>query len=206
MSGYPRRVSESILPLSVAGTLPEAFSEWRFTENTVDHGTPIETCRLCGQEDLRYHFEIGNKYTEKTLWVGSHCILQFDVAVHQGGRRLSPEEAKKRLHKLTQKMQLESCISALNKLADAESSPILSGALEYYKKNKKLTPKYARVVFWKLWEHSIEYHPSFFQIELKKQKHIDDLRDMSTSGVHEFWSVLTPAQRKRAIELGHRVP
>ncbi len=60
MGGYSQRVRESILPLSVAETLPAAFAEWAFTENTVDHETPIETCELCGQQDLRYHFEIAN--------------------------------------------------------------------------------------------------------------------------------------------------
>ncbi len=141
MGGYTQRVRDSILPLSVAGTLPAAFGEWSFTENTVDHEQPIETCELCGRQDLRYHFEIANQYTDETLWVGSHCILQFDVAVLENGRRLSPMEAKRHLTKLTQQMQLESCIRTLEQLAAKESNPILSGALDYYRKNKKLTPK-----------------------------------------------------------------
>jgi len=206
MPGYSQRVCDSILPLSVGGTLPEAFAEWKFTENTIDHEEPTEICQLCGQEELRYHFEIGNELTGKALWVGSHCILQFGVAVLEDGRRLSPGDAKKRLQKLTQKMQLEACIAALSNLAGAENSPILTGALEYYRRNKKLTPKYAAVVFWKLKQHSIEYHPSFFSIELKRQKHIDDLRDMQTARVHEFWNVLTPSQRVRATQLGHKSP
>jgi len=141
MGGYTRRVRDSILPLSLAGPLPAAFGEWSLTENTVDHEQPIETCELCGQQDLRYHFEIVNQYTDATLWVGSHCILQFDVAVLEKGRRLSPAEAKRHLNKLTQKMQLESCIRTLEKLAAKESNPILSGTLDYYRKNKKLTPQ-----------------------------------------------------------------
>lgn len=206
MSGYTQRVRGSILPLSVAGTLPEAFREWNFTEEHVDHGHPIETCQLCGQEELRYHFEIGNVHTDATLWVGSHCILKFDVAILEDGRRLSLAEAAKRLKKLTEKMQLEACIAALTKLAASETSAILSGALEYYRQNKKLTPKYAYVVSWKLRDHGIEYHPSFFQVEMKRQKHIDDLREMPTARVHELWSMLSPAQRNRAIELGHKSP
>ena len=81
MGGYTQRVRDSILPLSVAGTLPDAFAEWSFTESTIDHEAPVETCQLCGQQELRYHFEIANAYTDGSLWVGSHCILQFDVAV-----------------------------------------------------------------------------------------------------------------------------
>jgi hypothetical protein len=88
----------------MARTLPAAFAEWSFTENTVDHETPTETCELCDQQDLRYDFEIANPYTEAALWVGSHYILKFDVAVIENGRRLSPEEAKRHLAKHTQRI------------------------------------------------------------------------------------------------------
>lgn len=206
MSGYTQRVRDSILPLSVAANLPAAFEEWAFTENTVDHESPIETCELCGQQDLRYHFEIANRYTEAALWVGSQCILQFDVAVVQEGRRLSPTEAKRHLAKLTQQMQLSSCVRALEQLAKAESNPILSGALDYYRRNKKLTPKYAAVVFWKLRDLRIDHHPSFFQVELRRAQHIEDLRQMPTRRVHRIWGALTTAQRRKAMELGHNPP
>ncbi len=203
---FTSRVRDSILPLSVANTLPAAFREWRFTERTEDHGSPIETCQLCGQEQLRYHFEIGNDRTDETLWVGSHCILKFDVAVLREGLRLTPNEAKRRLTELTNEMQLKACISALERLAEAENNRILDGALDYYKLHGKLTPKYAYVVFWRLKTNGIDHQPSFFKVELKRQKHIDDLRAMPTKRVHRFWPALTTAQRKQAIALGHTAP
>ncbi|WFR97773.1 hypothetical protein [Rhizobium tumorigenes] len=133
MGAYALRVGDSILPLSVDGTLPTAFGEWSFTENTVHHE---QSTKLCGQQDLGHNYEIANQYTEATLWVGSHCLLQFDVAVLEKGRRLSPAEAKRHLTKLTQQMQLASCIRTLEQLAAKESNPILSGALDYRRKNK----------------------------------------------------------------------
>lgn len=206
MSGYTQRVRDSILPLSIADTLPAAFAEWSFTEKTVDHESPVETCELCGQQDLRYHFEIANAYTDASLWVGSHCILQFDVAVLDQGRRLLPDQAKRHLAKLTQQMQLDSCLRALEHLATRESNPILTGALDYYRRNKKLTPKYAAVVFWKLQAFKIDHHPSFFKVELRRDRHIEDLRAMPTRRVHRFWSALSSAQRAKAQSLGHRPP
>jgi hypothetical protein len=122
------------------------------------------------------------------------------------GRRLSPAEAKRHLTKLTQQMQLESCIRTLEQLAAKEKNPILSGALDYYRKNKKLTPKYAAVVFWKLQAFNIDHHPSFFQIELRRAQHINDLKQMPTARVHRFWTALTTAQRRKAVELGHTSP
>lgn len=206
MSGYNQRVRDSILPMSVGDSLPSAFGEWTFTDRTIDHEKPIETCELCGQQDLRYHFEIANEYTHAHLWVGSHCILQFDVAVIEDGRRLTPDQAKRRLAKLTEQMQLNSCIRSLEKLAASENNPILTGALEYCRQKKKLTPKYAAVVFWKLQDFNIDHHPSFFKIELRRDKDIADLRELPTSRVHRFWKALPPAQRRKAEKLGHLAP
>ena len=207
MDTYTKRVRDSILPLSIGDTLPKAFDEWRFTGNTHDHGEPCETCQLCGKEDLRYHFEIGNSVTRHTLQVGSHCILKFEMAVYgDDGKRLSAEDARKKLEQLTELMRLESCLAALERVAQAEPHDILTGALQYYRKNKKLTPKLAFVVFWRLNENNIDYSPSFFHITIKKKQYLEDLAKMPTQRVHVFWSALTTSQRKKAIELGHRPP
>jgi len=206
MLTYPQRVRENILPLSVGSSLPEAFEEWSFTERTVDHGTPIETCELCEHEELRYHFEIKNALTDKTLWVGSQCILKFGLSVFEDGNRLSPLDSKKKLDRLMQKMRLESCIKALEALAEVEGNSILSGALSFYKKNKHLTPKYAFVVLWRLKENEIDHSPSFFKINLRKNKYQQDLRDMPLSRVHVIWPALSSSQRQKAIDLGHSAP
>ena len=203
---YPLRVRGCILPLSVADSLPEAFEEWLFTGQTEDFLKPSEVCELCGQEGLRYHFEIRNELTNYFLNVGSHCILRFDLPVYEAGERLSTKKAKRLLGKLTQQMQLESCIKALEELAQQEDNKILTNAIIFYRKNKKLTPKMAFVVFWKLRKHNIDHHPSFFSINLKRQKCVEDLRSMDTSRVHFFWHALTPAQKQKAIELGHAAP
>jgi hypothetical protein len=111
--------------------LPDAFEEWSFTDSTVDNEEPIEKCELCEHEELRYQFEIRNAMTQKTLWVGSQCILKFNVSVFEGGRRLSGDDSKRKLDRLMQKMRLESCITALEKLANEEDNEILTSALAY---------------------------------------------------------------------------
>lgn len=206
MQTYTQRVREAILPRSVGDTLPSAFDEWHFTGAMVDHEQPIEQCELCGQEGLRYHFEIANRYTRQVLQVGSHCILQFGVAVYDGARRLSIAEAQKLLDKLTQQMRLASCIRSLERLAKTETSPILSNALEFYRTNKKLTPKQAFVVFWRLRQNRIDHSPSFFNVTLRKKRYVEDLRGMDTARVHFFWKALTPGQRRLVEKLGHAAP
>jgi len=204
--GYPQRVSRNILPLSVAGTLPEAFEEWSFTEETVDHEQPIENCELCEQEQLRYHFEIRNSITKNTLWVGSQCILQFGVSVFEDGRKLPPNLAKKKLGRLVQKMRMESCIKALERLDAKENNDILRKALEHYRRNKSLTPKFAFVVFWRLQRNNIDHSSSFFKISLRRDRHKTDLKEMPLSRVHLLWPAMSPSQRKMAISMGHTPP
>jgi hypothetical protein len=126
--------------------------------------------------------------------------------VYDGSRRITVAEAKKRLDKLTQQMRLESCIKALERLAKIENNSILDNALSYYRTNKKLTPKLAFVVFWRLRRDRIDHAPSFFNITLRKKRYQNDLQEMATSRVHFFWNALTPSQRQKAIDMGHTPP
>ena len=205
-SQYDQRVADNVLPLSVAGVLGEALTEWRFIEEVVDHEEATETCGLCDHEGLRYHFQIENEHTDNQLWVGSRCILKFEVAVYDDGRRLSPAEAKKKLDVLTDKMRLASCLKALKQLASSDDHAILRSALAFYERNKYLTPKFANVVFWKLKEFRIDHTPSFFRVNLKFKKYRDDLEHMSTHRVRRFWEALTSSQREMAMKFGHSPP
>src|SRR5699024_92669 len=96
---------------------PEACEEWSFTERTVDHEQPTETCELCDQEELRYHFEIQNALTHKCLWVGSQCILKFNLSVFEEGRKLSAADSKKKLDRLMQQMRFRYAAVELRSLA-----------------------------------------------------------------------------------------
>lgn len=206
MSTYPQRVADNILPLSLTGTLPEAFKEWYFTERMEDHEIPEEDCELCDQEQLRYHFEIENRHTNHRLWVGSSCILKFQVQVFDNGILLDSKGSAKKLEDLKKKMRLESCVKALRKLAHSENNNILSNALDFYLKNKYLTPKFAFVVFWRLNKNKIDHSPSFFKVSLKKDRYKRDLADMQLDRVHMIWPALSSSQRKLAVSYGHSAP
>ncbi|WP_294058835.1 hypothetical protein [Thiolapillus sp.] len=206
MSTYPQRVADNILPLSQAETLPEAFGEWYFTGITEDHEQAIEECELCNQEQLRYHFKIKNKNTHKHLWIGSQCIIKFKVAVFEDDRLLDEKETKKKLNSLIKKMRFTSCMNALRQLAQKENHNILDNALDFYQKNKYLTPKLSFVIFWRLKSHGIDHSPSFFKVSLKRDKYKNDLREMEPHRVHLIWPALTSSQRKLALSMGHSAP
>lgn len=206
MSIYLQRVAENILPLSLAETLSDAFKEWYFTENIEDHEIAEEDCELCNQEQLRYHFEIKNRHTNHNLWVGSSCILKFQVQVFDNGALLDAKSSAKKLDELKKKMRFESCMKALRILANSENNGILSSALDFYLKNKCLTPKFAFVVFWRLSKNNIDHSPSFFKVSLKKDKYKTDLAQMPLDRVHIIWPALSSSQRKLAITYGHSAP
>ena len=105
-----------------------------------------------------------------------------------------------------QQMRLQSCIKALEMLAAKEGNDILSNALTFYKKNKYLTPKFAFVVLWRLQSNGIDHSPSFFKVNLQRDKYQQDLREMALSRVHVIWPALSSAQRKKAIAMGHKEP
>ena len=210
MRSYPQRVRDSILPRSVARSLPKAFEEWSVTGHTIDYGEAVETCQLCEHEHLRYHFEIRNTLTSEMLLVGSKCILTFDIPVFENGVRLATSQAKKKLEHLIRQKRLDLCLRALEGLANTEnnarSRDILRKALAFYQKNKYLTPKFAFVVLWRLAHHRIDHSPSFFKISLRKAKYREDLRQMPLSRVHTIWPALTSTQRTQALAMGHVPP
>jgi hypothetical protein len=206
MEHYSQRVRNSILPLSVGDTLPKAFEEWSVTENVVDHETPQETCELCGQESLRYHFEIRNSLTKHTMWVGSQCILRFGLSMFENGLALSSEDAKKKINRIMDQMRQDACIRALERVAHAEKNEILTNALNYFKKNKYLSPKQAFVVLWRLDKNDIDHSPSFFKIDLKHDKFKAQLRQMELSRVRVLWPALSSSQREIAVRYGHTPP
>jgi len=203
---YPKRVAANILPLSRSQSLPAAFREWHFTGSTTDHEGPVETCKLCDQQGLRYHFEISNDTTSHSLEVGSECILRFQVSVFEDGRELSADEAKKALNDRMRQMRLDSCLRALERLAQAEDNNILASALDYYKRNGALSPKLANVVFWRLQANSIDHDPSFFKVLLDRTSLVEDFRNLPPIAIRRMWKALSPAQRKKALSLGHKEP
>ena len=204
---YPEAVARRILPLSTSSTLKEAFGEWRWTGEAIDHEQCVAECELCGKEDLRYHFFIENVVTHRTMSVGSKCILKFGIAVHDArGRVLERGAAKRKLDEKLAEVRKLACLAALQRLAQTEEHEILSSALAYWRRHGYLSPKQAFIVYWRLHANGIEYNPSFFKIGLRRKKHQADLHAMPTSRVHYIWPGLSPSQRRKAQEMGHAPP
>ena len=206
MSQFVEQAQRRILPLSEAKTLKEAFAEWGFTGITEDHEEPIETCRLCGKDGLRYHFQIRNECNGNTLMVGSHCILRFELAVYsEQGVRLSLADAKKHLNSRMKRMHYDACIRALEELSSSENSEILSGALDYYREHRCLTPAQAAVVVWRLKANGVEHKIDFFKLRWR-QKDRDAIYKMEEWRVHRIWPMFNAKQKEAVVAMGKSPP
>jgi len=203
MDAYLKRVRGNLHPLP-ENSLAEAYKDWIFTGETKDHGKPIETCQLCEKEKVRYRFKIKNENTNKTLWVGSRCILKFNISVMEQSYRLKPTEVKNKLNSLMQKMRLDACLNTLKALATKQNKDIFNNAIRFYEKNKYFTPKYASAILWHLQKSNIDHSPSLFKINIKK--HRQDLREMGEWQIQTIWPALSTAQRSVVITMRHVVP
>src|SRR3546814_5002106 len=65
MSSWAERAAATLLPLSRASSLGPALREWSYTGRFFDLEARDGICELCGQQDLRYHFEIENSRSEE---------------------------------------------------------------------------------------------------------------------------------------------
>jgi hypothetical protein len=94
-TNWTKKITAQILAVSQeTDDAAKAFTEWQFSGSITDHGKPVARCGLCGHAGLRYHFMIANRHTGEALWVGSQCILNFDISIPQtsGRKLLSPKE------------------------------------------------------------------------------------------------------------------
>src|SRR3546814_6395870 len=93
MTSWAERAATTLLPLSRGATLATALKEWTYTGRFFDLEAADGTCELCGQQELRYHFEIENDETAGSLLVGSECIKRFEIAgIDEQGQRLDARD------------------------------------------------------------------------------------------------------------------
>ena len=78
---------------------------WVFTEAARDRGTARGCCGLCGRCNLRFQFQVRHRISGDEMWVGSRCILKFDLSVMQGQTRLTPPEARRKLARITRALR-----------------------------------------------------------------------------------------------------
>lgn len=186
-----------ILSLSIGVAFEDAIKEWQFADYVVDHGRHAnEQCQLCNHSGVRYHYLIKNKLNSNFLYVGSDCILIFNLDVVEDGVKLDNSSAKIKLHLFEQEAKHRYCIKMLKKLACIEKNDILLNAVLFYKTNNYLTPKMAFVILWRLQKNDVDYIPSMFKISIKTKKCKEDLLAMNFSRIKLISESLSASQKQ----------
>ncbi|MDN4617627.1 hypothetical protein QCD85_05925 [Paenibacillus sp. PsM32] len=199
MNLYMQRVSASIFPKSIEKyNIKKALEEWYHTDQMIDMETPDKVCELCGQQHLRYQFEIANKLNQNSLWIGSECIIRFHITVQdQYGVTLSQDDANKKIKtnkaKLIADAKVKSVIYSLIALASVDDEFKIESFEKYYKENKKFTPKQAAILVWRFKRYKIAYIPSHFKITMRG-RYKQDLLNLEDWQLKNVRPLLSAAQ------------
>ena len=96
---WAQRAARNLLPLSrEKSDLAVALREWRYEGGFYDLELPEETCELCDHPDIRYQFEIRNRFIDSRLPISSECINRFGIsATGEDGEDLDAAGTRKKV-------------------------------------------------------------------------------------------------------------
>jgi len=209
MSNWAERASAALLPGSITPTLAAAIREWFYTGNFLDLETNDGVCELCGQQDLRYHFEIENRETQAYLMVGSECIKRFDIGgVDEMGNRLDSATTTKLVDRhrrgLVENARKQRVMTALLKLGQAAPDFDAMSFIDFVDDKGAFTPNQVAMIFWKLDTFRVKYRPTDWKVRMKRDSDIGQLRGMKPAAFKRVYAALSGAQQQRVLAIEAR--
>ncbi|MGD1456951.1 hypothetical protein [Vibrio harveyi] len=194
----------TILDLSISLTFAAACAEWHFTGKVIDHEKAEAVCELCGKNELRYHYEIRNGFTDHELMVGSSCILRFsDIRVlNQHGCEVTDHGERERLLRdALERERIESLLAKLRVLYRSnrrgDMKPRIANLAILIKQKEKLTPKDAAWLVHTMAVNGITHDTSLISVSLNKKKHKSELANLPPYAFNLVWDLLTATQQER---------
>ncbi len=200
---YFGRVADNIFPVSrEKSDVRTALREWEYHDTHYDTGYASEICQLCNQEDIRYQFEIVNKYNGNELLIGSQCIKRYDdiSVVDDTGVRLSKDLARKKVdrdrRKLITDAQTNSVLSTLVRLSRVKEGEQIDfeAMLETYREHGAFSPRQLFAVQFRASKNNIPCQNGCFKVRLRG-KWKQQLMEMDAWRVAKIYELLSPQQR-----------
>lgn len=206
MTSWAERAAAAIVPLSHAETLSAALKEWAYTGRFFDLESIEGTCELCGQPDLRYHFEIDNAATDATLLVGSECIKRFEIGgLDERGQRIGADVTGKLVDKhrrgLVEDARKQRVMTALLKLGQKDPDFDAQDFIEFVDDRGSFTPKQVAFIFWKMGSNTVQYRPTDWKVRMRRNSDLAQLRAMTPAAYKRVYAALTSTQRARIKEI-----
>ena len=201
MSKWSETSVNNLLPLSRSSVFVEALREWFYTGRNEDYEKPIEACQLCEHEDLRYHFHIKNQHTGGELWVGSRCILRFEIpAIDREGRFLDAMESKKKVlsdqRKLVRSAERKAVRRLLVELRQADQEFRISSFIDYYDTRGAFTPKQLSLIIWRLRENDVHGKGFGLKMTIRRDHEKDQLLAMKEWQIQQLWPYMSKHQQQ----------
>lgn len=203
---WSERAAKNLFPLSRnQAQLKMALSEWAYTGDTFDLEATNGTCELCDQPNLRYQFQIENRFTGHDLLVGSECINRFEIrAKGSSGQILDTESSRKRVNRdrrsLISDARKKRLIETLVELASKDSEFSILSFIDYVQERGAFTPNQAGLLIWRLNRCRIKYNKSDFKVIMRRNREKDQLKHMADWKLKQLWPVLTSSQQTWVLE------
>ncbi|KAA9013894.1 hypothetical protein F4U94_15520 [Sphingobium limneticum] len=206
MSSWAERAAATLLPLSRASSLGPALREWSYTGRFFDLEARDGICELCGQQDLRYHFEIENSGTASSLLVGSECIKRFEITgVDEQGQRLDADATGKLVDRhrrgLVEDARKQRVMTALLKLGQEVDEFDAWDFIDFVDDKGAFTPNQVAMIFWRMGSAGVNYRPADWKVRMRRDSDWRQLRTMKPAAFKRVIAALTPAQRRRVAEI-----
>lgn len=202
-TNWTKKISSHILAVSQeTNDASKAFKEWQFSGSITDHGKPVAQCGLCGHTGLRYHFMIANRNTGEALWVGSQCILNFDISIPQTAGRKPPsrKEKQKELKNYAENIRITKLLIPLKELyqqvgkADRRK---VHWAVGKFQRRGAFSPKDLAWLFQAMRLVGIGYHAQDYPLTLRTKQDRLEFNQLSLTARAMIEPCLTDIQQKK---------
>lgn len=185
------------------------FKQWVYTGNFRDYGRPSAACEMCGNSGLRYHYLVAHRSTGEAIWVGSQCVLNFELGEEAQKQRQTVqrnvEQARRQeLHQDRVQALIEQLQAAYQKAGQREQRKI-RWMVGKFQRQGAFSPSDAAWLLQVLLLCGIPPSAENFPISLSNKKDKAELRTLSVTEINLVSACLTDEQKQVCAQLGIRL-
>ena len=203
---WAQHAARNILPLSrEKSDLAAALSEWRYEGGFHDLEAPDADCELCDHPDIRYQFEIRNRFTDARLQIGSECINRFGIsATGDDGEELDAAGTRKKVSRdrrtLVDEARKKRVITALVALAQADPEFKILAFIDYLQDRGAFTPKQLALLLWRFEKLRVRFDVRDFKLTIRRDREKVQLLEMADWQIERLLPAMSPSQRQFLAE------
>lgn len=172
--------------------------EWEMTDGFNDLEDTSGICELCDHPDIRYQYEVRNRYMKIHLWVGSTCILQFVPLYEDYVEVTDPEDKARLLTRITTRLINEArerrAIRLIGKLAEIDDRFTGSNWERDWKKGYSV--KQLQMIAIGAKKAGFTFKAADFQINTKRGRYVEQARELELWQYQQLRPAFTTARQK----------